>query len=173
MKEIGITFAETMTQGFKKVVDKLTELINKISATTGAINAIPSSKTITIDTVYTESYPSQDTSNSDAYASSGGLVTAHGIQHFAGGGMVLPFRPMGTDTVPAMLTPGEMVLTRRQQRAVFGGGNAPTIDMSEFKAMRAEMAQLRAEQAASARRLPGQLSAALTSSLLQARVGRK
>jgi len=49
---------------------------------------------------------------------SGGLVTpTGGVQHFAGGGRVLA-GPWGTDTVPAMLSPGEMVLTRSQQHAV-------------------------------------------------------
>jgi hypothetical protein len=56
------------------------------------------------------------------YASRGGLVTSHGIQFFGAGGNVLPFLPRGTDTVPAMLTPGEMVLTKGQQRALFGSG---------------------------------------------------
>jgi hypothetical protein len=172
--QIGVTFSETMTQGFQKVVDKLTELINKISATTGAINAIPNSKTISIETVYsTVGAPSSDQVQDVSGASAGGYVTDYGIQHFGGGGVVLPFRPMGTDTVPAMLTPGEMVLTKRQQRAVFGSGSAPTIDMSEFKAMRNELQSLRAEQSAAARRLPTQLGAAVTSALLTAREGRK
>jgi hypothetical protein len=174
MKDLGVTFAETMTEGFNKVVDKLTELINKISATTGAINAIPNSKTISIETVYsTVGAPSSDQVQDVSGASAGGYVTDYGIQHFGGGGVVLPFRPMGTDTVPAMLTPGEMVLTKRQQRAVFGSGSAPTIDMSEFKAMRNELQSLRAEQSAAARRLPTQLGAAVTSALLTAREGRK
>ncbi len=55
------------------------------------------------------------------YASRGGLVTPFGIQYFKSGGNVLPFMPRGTDTVPAMLTPGEMVLTPDQQRAAFAG----------------------------------------------------
>jgi hypothetical protein len=42
----------------------------------------------------------------------GGVVTAERIQRFATGGHVMAFRPRGTDTVPAMLTPGEAVLTR-------------------------------------------------------------
>jgi hypothetical protein len=51
-------------------------------------------------------------------AATGGLVTAFGIQHFADGGRVLPFLRRGTDTVPAMLTPGELVLNKDQQEAV-------------------------------------------------------
>lgn len=60
-------------------------------------------------------------------AASGGFVLGRGqIQHFAGGGFV----PRGTDTVPAMLTPGEMVLsrsdTKRFLRSIRDGGT-PTI----------------------------------------------
>ncbi len=51
-------------------------------------------------------------------ASTGGRVTATGIQRFGGGGRVLPFLPRGTDTVPAMLTPGEIVLNKGQQDAL-------------------------------------------------------
>jgi hypothetical protein len=42
------------------------------------------------------------------YGARGGLVSAHGIQYLRMGGLA-----RGTDTVPAMLTPGESVLTRR------------------------------------------------------------
>lgn len=52
-------------------------------------------------------------------ASTGGLVFGPGqIQRFAAGGFV---RPMGSDIVPAMLTPGEMVVPARQTQAVLGG----------------------------------------------------
>jgi hypothetical protein len=45
--------------------------------------------------------------------SRGGLVTAGGVMYLAGGGPVLPmWLARGTDTVPAMLTPGEAVLNR-------------------------------------------------------------
>lgn len=58
-------------------------------------------------------------------AATGGLVTADGIQHFAAGGRVLPFlRGRGTDTVPAWLTPGEVVLNADQQKAVGDAMNA-------------------------------------------------
>jgi hypothetical protein len=42
-------------------------------------------------------------------AASGGLVTASGMIYHAGGGKI--FAPRGSDTVPAMLTPGERVLS--------------------------------------------------------------
>lgn len=53
------------------------------------------------------------------HAATGGLVTPFGIQRFAMGGIVAPsFPSFGTDTVPAMLTPGEVVLNRAQQQAL-------------------------------------------------------
>ena len=48
-------------------------------------------------------------------AATGAWVRPWGLQHLASGGFV-----RGTDTVPAMLTPGELVLNRDQQRALFG-----------------------------------------------------
>ena len=54
------------------------------------------------------------------FGSTGGMVTKRGIKpmsYFANGGFA-----RGTDTVPAMLTPGEMVLTADQQK---GMGAAP------------------------------------------------
>jgi len=44
-----------------------------------------------------------------SYAASGGYVTPQGVHYFDSGGWV----PRGTDTVKAMLTPGEMVLPPR------------------------------------------------------------
>lgn len=53
-------------------------------------------------------------------AALGGYVTASGVQYLAMGGNVYRglFRPRGTDTVPAMLTPGEGVLSRRGMAAL-------------------------------------------------------
>lgn len=55
------------------------------------------------------------------FGAEGGIVTADGIQYLAGGG----FAARGKDTVPAMLTPGEAVLTKADQvellRAIRGG----------------------------------------------------
>lgn len=89
------------------------------------------------------------------YASTGGLVTAFGIQRFAGGGVVHGLRspqylgvggivgmsslyqPRGTDTVPIMATPGELVLTDAQQN---GLDNRAVV--AELRALRAEVRRL-------------------------------
>ncbi len=54
-----------------------------------------------------------------AYGAGGGFVTASGIQYLAGGGPVgARGLRRGSDTVPAMLTPGEGVLSRDGMRAL-------------------------------------------------------
>ena len=71
----------------------------------------------------------------------GGIVPELGMQpqYFAHGGMA-----RGTDTVPAMLTPGEMVLTKEQQQMMMGGQqkagdtynfNIEATDANSFKRM--------------------------------------
>ena len=81
------------------------------------------------DSTVTSKPPSSTTENTTVpgygqlnVAATGGLVTASGIQHFAGGGMV--------DTVPAMLTPGELVLTPGQAGALASGGGNYTFNIA-------------------------------------------
>ena len=60
----------------------------------------------------------------------GGIVPGN----YAQGGVVYAskgFRPRGTDTVPAMLTPGEMVINRRQQSRLFNMANGHTSGSSQ------------------------------------------
>ena len=59
------------------------------------------------------------------------LVTLLAYTFWHTGGVVYAAKGMfmsrGTDTIPAMLTPGEMVLTKRQQSALFSSlQNGPT-----------------------------------------------
>jgi hypothetical protein len=58
----------------------------------------------------------------------GGLATTQGIKRFAGGGMV-PGPAISRDIIPALLTPGEIVLNAAQQRRVASGlvSQAPMI----------------------------------------------
>lgn len=57
--------------------------------------------------------------NDSAPVSRGGKVTPTGVRYFRDGYIPMPnFRPIGTDIIPAMLTPGEMVLTASQQSAI-------------------------------------------------------
>ena len=58
--------------------------------------------------------PVYDSGDSVSGAATGGIVGNRRVLPFRRGGFV----PSGTDTVPAMLTPGEIVLNAAQQRNV-------------------------------------------------------
>jgi hypothetical protein len=59
----------------------------------------------------------------------GGYVTKKGIQGFAGGGQVKGIHK--SDTVPAMLTPGEVVLTPGQLKGMAGSNTVVNVNMGE------------------------------------------
>lgn len=88
---------------------------NAIDSVRSQVNALPSTitKTITVRIVR-ETYTSGGlhTTGGTIPESTGGLVPASGTRplYRAGGGSI--FKPKGTDTVPAMLTPGEYVNKR-------------------------------------------------------------
>jgi hypothetical protein len=120
----------------------------------GALNSIPDKHVrVYIDEV----------GKGTEYAARGGLVTAHGIQYFASGGNVLPFMSRGTDTVPAMLTPGEVVLNRRDAQAYRNGGQ-----VVDLRQVAEEMRLARLER----RREPERIAAAVASQLAKVKVGR-
>lgn len=90
MKDLGVTFSETMTQGFQKVVDKLGELIKKIGGDIpDAIAKVPKNFDINANV-----HPHWDLPP----------VGTEGLPSFAG-------RPMEAVTSPglAMLHPGDLV----------------------------------------------------------------
>ncbi len=65
-----------------------------------------------------------DGSPDNNYAAMGGYVGSNGIQYLAGGGRVLGWKSRGSDTVPAMLTPGEGVVNRRGMASLGKAGLA-------------------------------------------------
>ena len=69
----------------------------------------------------------KNTSNEAQVASTYGKAIKHGrkIQQLAAGGSI--FAPKGTDTVPAMLTPGEFVVNKKSAQS-FGYGNLKNIN---------------------------------------------
>lgn len=94
---------DTIASGINWVIEKVNALINQINSVTDRVG-LP-----TIPTLSPISF------------AKGGVVKS-----YANGGLVYAaqgFQPKGTDTVPAMLTPGEMVLTRDQQKALGGMGS--------------------------------------------------
>ena len=100
--------------GTSSAIDAATDATNKFG---DALNRLPSGPTS--DTI--------QVAPGVSYGSTGGMVTPMGIQHFTGGGRVLPFTPRGVDTVPAMLSPGEVVLNKAQQQSMWGGGSQAPI----------------------------------------------
>lgn len=134
LEDAGVTFAMTMTEGFQSLIGEVKKLTDAIARGLGLsldnvtkkINDIPD-VTVNVDANIDPRLnglldPNRDIvidpPSGPTYASTGGRITDRGIQYFAGGGNVLPFRPRGTDTVPAMLTPGETVRTAQQEAAI-------------------------------------------------------
>jgi hypothetical protein len=116
--QLGISFSETMTAGFDRVVKKLGDLLRGLGLLPTALDTVtdhlPGSEPPGDGRGGSDNRPGRDD-----YAATGGLVTALGIHRFALGGRVpWTFAPIGTDTVGAMLTPGELILTEPQQSKI-------------------------------------------------------
>jgi hypothetical protein len=127
MGQLGVTWAESMTAGFDRVVNKLQQLLEGLGLVPKALDAIPDQKDITITPhLGIPEEPGGITGPRAEAASTGGFVTALGIQRFDVGGLVKAsgwrapwtFAKTGTDVVPAMLTPGELVLNEPQQAKI-------------------------------------------------------
>lgn len=109
-QDAGLSAAEKQLQAFDRLIAKMDEFIS-------VLTGMPTQHTVNID-VNTNYRTNGAPFEVPEFASTGGVVTPHGIRHFARGGRVMRFVPRGTDTIPAMLTPGEVVLTEPQQKAV-------------------------------------------------------
>lgn len=144
MKDLGLTFGSTMEKTMKDVVTPaIQHLADVIQNTLGpAIKNIPQPTIVGHVTwnVDTPDFSGFNGANADGSAR-GSLVTSAGLQYFDRG-RVLSFTPRGTDTVPAMLTPGEMVLNENQQKAVSAlmgrGGGSNVIALNAVRAQLAE-----------------------------------
>lgn len=91
-----------LQQELKKTQQQMQQCTQKARELAAAINAIPDHKTVTIDIVTNGSVPT--------FASTGGYIAGAGkVLYRSKGG----FTPKGTDTVPAMLTPGEYVMSKK------------------------------------------------------------
>ena len=125
----GISFSETMTEGFKSIVDAVNQLTEALTGVPYAIRQIPTHVDIDFTARKTGDWPDAGSGGSVAGAATGGLV---------GYGNVIPFPteyramggPIGTDTVHVMATPGEIILNAAQQGRVAGalsGGRADAL----------------------------------------------
>jgi hypothetical protein len=111
-KDVGKDATQALndsTAALNATMQQLIASLNGPGGLTDAFHGIPSAIDVTVRRHYVD-----DGGPPPDGGWTGGLVMSTGIQHFGLGGFV----GRGTDTVPAMLTPGEMVLTRSQQNAV-------------------------------------------------------
>jgi hypothetical protein len=105
LEDSGISFAMTMSEGFKALITSVEKLTDAISRGLGlAIQNIPQ------PVIHGKVDWSVDQVPPPDGFASGGVVYA------ASGANIVPFTPRGTDTVPAMLTPGERVLSVSQNK---------------------------------------------------------
>jgi hypothetical protein len=107
-----VQWAKTLTQGFDQVTAAIYELTDALTKGVGGALDDLGHRVVRVPIKFDVDQPdgsSGDGGSSHAYG--GGLVVRDGVKRFAYGGLV----PSGTDTVPAMLTPGEIVLNAAQQ----------------------------------------------------------
>ena len=128
--ELGqIPFAESMTEGFDKIakaIEKLTDLLANgipdaarrgVSGANAAFGGLQ-----TPDLNYgggSGQVPGGGGGDEPVTVARGGIIQGRGrVLYFNRGGVVPEdiWRPIGTDIVPAMLTPGEMVIPRETSR---------------------------------------------------------
>jgi hypothetical protein len=108
LEHSGIKWSQTMTQGFDRVVTALEKVLKALGWVDDAVGGLSTHPIhIPID------FPMPRSIEADV-AAMGARVTAAGLVYAAEGAKILRFMPRGTDTVPAMLTPGERVLSVRQ-----------------------------------------------------------
>ncbi len=132
LEATGLSFSETMTEGFKKLIASVEKLTAAIARSLGlALEGLPDTvpdpfrnwKPPVLPDYPGGPAPRRDDEDGGRYMSLGGRVTATGIESF---GMSSLSGPRGSDTVAAWLTPGETVIPKG---AGFGGGTSTTIQM--------------------------------------------
>lgn len=170
-----IPFAETMSQGFSRVVDAVDKLVNAIlRGLNPAILNIPDGDYDVTEHRWTETEGERGgPGGGGSEGHTGGYVTPTGIQRFARGGYVWP--RSGIDTVPAMLAPGEGVLNHAAMARIggrsgladlnTGGGNGDLL--AAVVSMVGEVRQLRTQQAQADRRQQERLFLSLRDALAQ------
>lgn len=114
----GVSFAMTMSEGFKALIGVVEKLTDAISRGLGlAIQNIPEPVVHgRVDWQVNKIPPPE-------YEAGGGVIYA------AAGASILPFVPRGTDTVPVMATPGERVLSVAQNHAYETGQQPSNSDV--------------------------------------------
>jgi hypothetical protein len=143
MKDLsGLTFSETLTDKFQKIIDRIDKLVLAIErGLAPAIQNIPVPKPIDVPVTFTGRW---NIPEMPRWGEAKGFALGGRVQALASGGRVLPFLSRGSDTVPAMLTPGERVLTVQETQAYeatgTGGGHNAAI-VSVLNQLRADAAR--------------------------------
>ena len=126
--KVRASYFDSFIDALKKIASQAGNAYDNVSALINALSSI-TDKTITIDintpgldTAIAKMRTLQALSNvatavTNATSRLSGLFRSSGrkVNYLAKGGM--PMKPRGTDTVPAMLTPGEWVINRRASKA--------------------------------------------------------
>lgn len=121
-KDVGKSATDKLTDGMLTLVDAVQRLVDTMSN-------IPRDIHTTVTTTYV-------TEGQAAAGHAGG-----GTVYAAMGANILPFTPRGTDVVPAMLTPGERVLTVSQNEQYTKHQNDNVAVLSELRAIREDNAR--------------------------------
>lgn len=109
-------FSGTATK-IKEQIDNIKTAVSEINMYSAGYNAGSSFANGYNDGLKNMNTPNVSTGNPlfdrirNFFASTGGLITANGVQYRRRGGSI--FKSRGTDTVPAMLTPGEFVMNKK------------------------------------------------------------
>lgn len=109
----------TGMQSLTDAINNLTKLLGGLPATAAnAASGIASAlNSVTVQPIQVPIVYDTGGGPSPSLAASGGIVTSRGVEYLSVGGFI----PRGTDTVPAMLTPGEEVLSVSSRSSAISG----------------------------------------------------
>jgi hypothetical protein len=150
----GITFGAAVKTEFDKIVDVLTPLIARMGELVSAIQSLSdridaATRPRTIDIGFNVAPIPDIPDFGVAEPAFGGGVARGRVERFAGGGMVGGSGE--SDAVPALLTPGEGILSRRGMQALaklnHGGavGSDPAL-RAEIRGLRADLSLMQQAQ---------------------------
>jgi hypothetical protein len=101
-----VKFGEKMESEMDKLIKKLDQLISKLAGVREGFDRSTDAANNLADVPQPDWQTQPSGDGPTTHAARGGIIGPHGeLRYLAAGGFV----PRGTDTVPAMLTPGEMV----------------------------------------------------------------
>jgi TP901 family phage tail tape measure protein len=127
-KDAGKTANEMLLDGIKELNSTMSQLVGHIGGIANGLRGIPSRVESNVIVHHHTEFSESTVSGSNA--AGGGLVTSGGVvgSAYLAGGSAGIWEPKGSDTVPAMLTPGERVLTVSENQAYerdAAGGSDP------------------------------------------------